>query len=153
MLTFLTTLPLTTARIAPWLKLNTRMPRPLLDIAGTVESLRTTLPATLPTITELPAEMLEMLMPVLLSGETAVPLRVPTLLFSMSKVTLPFAASETSIPWLPWFGDPWVIVLFRIVTFSVELSAESALIAIVRLPDQEHPATVAVSSPSQRPAG
>ena len=62
----------------------------------------------------------------------------------MSKVTLPFAASETSIPWLPWFGDPWVIVLFRIVTFSVELSAESALIAIVRLPDQEHPSTVAV---------
>ena len=103
------------------------------------------MPATLPTITELPAEMLEMLMPVLLSGETAVPSGVPTLLFSMSKVTLPFAASETSIPWLPWFGDPWVIVLFRIVTFSVELSAESALIAIVRLPDQEHPATVAVT--------
>ena len=48
------------------------------------------------------------------------------------------------MPWLPWFGEPCVIVLFVIVTFRVELSAESAPIVTARLPENEQLLTVAV---------
>src|SRR5436305_1333604 len=121
------------------------MPKPLLLPDGNVGSFSTTLFNTLPTITELPAVPLKMLIPVFISGETVVPSGVPTLLLSTSKVTLPLLASETWMPWLPWFGDPWVIVLFLIVTLRVELSAESAPTETARFPENEQPSTVAVT--------
>src|SRR5205085_1175484 len=84
------------------------------------------------------AEPLKMLIPVLSSPAEM----LPTLLFSTSKVTVPFRASETWIPWFPGLGEPRAIVLFEIVVVRVALSPASAPIESARLPVNVQPLMV-----------
>src|SRR6185295_14012388 len=69
---------------------------------------------------------LKTLISVLIIPEIVLPLTL--------NVSVEVEARDTWIPWLPWLGEPAVIVFPENVTARVEESPESADRAIVRLP-------------------